>query len=255
MNGILTGSAPTIALALWIALVFLLERLFAAERTPPGNCRRIARNFGLGVIALTTAPLLLILTGRIASGIEPLVPLAALGAAGALIVQLLALDIWTYGMHRAYHEIPLLWRFHAPHHLDEHLDASSAFRFHLGEILISAAARLVPALILGIGPATLLLFEAILTANAVFHHSNIRLPERFERALSHLIVTPAIHWRHHHNRRADTDSNYCAILSLWDRLFRSANPRPRTIGMAIGVEGEHDLGFGGLLAYPFRRRG
>jgi sterol desaturase/sphingolipid hydroxylase (fatty acid hydroxylase superfamily) len=207
MSGAPADYVPTIALALWIALVFLLERLFAAEKTPPGNRRRIARNFGLGVIALTTAPLLLILTGRVASGIEPLVPLAALGAAGALIVQLVVLDIWTYAMHRAYHEVPLLWRFHAPHHLDEHLDASSAFRFHLGEILISAAARLIPALVFGIGPATLLLFEAILTANAVFHHSNIRLPGRFERALSRLIVTPAIHWRHHHKLRADTDSN------------------------------------------------
>jgi sterol desaturase/sphingolipid hydroxylase (fatty acid hydroxylase superfamily) len=244
----------TIALALWVALVFLLERLFAAEKTPPGNARRIARNIGLGLIALVTAPLLLTLTGRIASGIEPLISLASLGATGALIVQLLVLDIWTYSMHRAYHEVPFLWRFHAPHHLDEHLDASSAFRFHLGEILISAAMRLIPALIFGIGAATLLLFEAILTANAIFHHSNIRLPRWFERPLSLLVVTPAIHWRHHRALRADTDSNYCGVLSLWDRLFGSANPKPREPGMAIGVEGEHDRSFLGLLAYPFGKR-
>lgn len=236
----------------WIALVFVLERLFAAEAPPTDNGTRIARNVGLGVIAMTAAPLLLWLTGRISTGFAPIIPLAALGAAGALIVQLLILDIWTYAMHRAYHRVPLLWRFHAPHHLDEHLDASSAFRFHLGEILISAAARLIPALIFGIGPATLLLFEAILTANAVFHHSNIRLPARFERALSWIVVTPAIHWRHHHALRADTDSNYTAILSIWDRLFGSANPRPRELGMAIGVEGERERSFAGLLAYPFR---
>lgn len=239
------------ALALWIALVFALERLAAADTPPADNRRRIARNIGLGLIALATAPLLLTVTGRIASGIEPLVPLAGLGALGALLVQLLVLDIWTYGMHRAYHEIPFLWRFHAPHHLDEHLDASSAFRFHLGEILISAAMRLIPALAFGIDAATLLLFEAILTANAVFHHSNIRLPARFERLLSLVIVTPSIHWRHHRNIQADTDSNYTAILSLWDRLFGSRNPKPRRIGMAIGVEGERDRSFGKLLVYPF----
>ncbi len=244
----------TAALAIWVALIFALERLFAAETTPAQNYRRIARNVGLGLIALTTAPLLLMLTGRIASGVEPLVTLAPLGAAGALLVQFLILDIWTYGMHRAYHEVPLLWRFHAPHHLDEHLDASSAFRFHLGEILISATARLIPALAFGIDAATLLAFEALLTANAVFHHSNIRLPARFERALSLLIVTPAIHWRHHHKLQADTDSNYTAILSVWDRVFGSRNPRPREIGMAIGVEGESDRSFWGLLAYPFVRR-
>jgi len=235
------------ALALWVGLVFLLERLAVAQSPPSDNRRRIFRNIGLGLIALTAAPLLLSLTGHIAAGIEPLVPL------GALPVQLLILDIWTYGMHRAYHEVPFLWRFHAPHHLDDHLDASSAFRFHFGEILISAAMRLVPALSFGIDAATLLLFEAILTANAVFHHSNIRLPERFEKLLSLAIVTPAIHWMHHHKKSVDTDSNYTAILSVWDRLFGSANPGSRRIGMRIGVEGEHDRSFGKLLAYPFVR--
>lgn len=239
------------ALALWVGLVFLLERLAVAQTPPSDNRRRILRNIGLGLIALTAAPLLLTLTGRIASGTEPLIPLDALGPAGALLVQLLILDIWTYGMHRAYHEVPFLWRFHAPHHLDEHLDASSAFRFHLGEILISAAMRLIPALAFGIDAATLLLFEAILTANAVFHHSNIRLPALFERLLSFLIVTPSIHWRHHRNIKSDTDSNYTAILSVWDRLFGSRNPKPRRIGMPIGVEGEHDRSFGRLLVYPF----
>lgn len=241
------------ALGGWIALVLVLERLFAAEPVPPDNRRRIARNIGLGLIAMATAPLLLWLTGTIAGRIEPVLPLAALGVTGVLIVQLLVLDFWTYAMHRAYHEVPLLWRFHAPHHLDEHLDATSAFRFHLGEIAISAAARLIPAIALGITPTTLLAFEALLTANAVFHHSNIRLPERFERFLSWIVVTPAIHWRHHHALRRDTDSNYTAILSLWDRLFGSANPEPRTLGMAIGVEGENDRSLGGLLAYPFDR--
>lgn len=239
--------------AFWVALVFLFERLAAAETPPLENYRRIIRNIGLGLIALVAAPLLLTLTGRIASGIEPLVSLAVLGPLGALLIQLLLLDIWTYGMHRAYHRLPLLWRFHAPHHLDEHLDASSAFRFHLGEIVISAAMRLIPALAFGIDAATLIFFEAILTANAVFHHSNIRIAARFERLLSLLIVTPSIHWMHHHKKQVDTDSNYTAVLSVWDRVFGSANPKPRGIGMAIGVEGEAERSFAGLLAYPFRR--
>lgn len=241
------------ALAFWVALIFVLERLAAAETPPPNNRRRIARNIALGLIALIAAPLLLTLTGRMASGVEPLVPLTGLGLYGAFLIPLLILDIWTYGMHRAYHELPFLWRFHAPHHLDEHLDASSAFRFHLGEILISAAMRLIPALAFGINAATLLLFEAILMANAVFHHSNIRLPARFERALSLLIVTPSIHWMHHHKKQVDTDSNYTAVLSVWDRAFGSANLKPRRIGMEIGVEGERERSFGKLLVYPFRR--
>ena len=54
--------------------------------------------------------------------------------------------------------------------------------------------------------------------------------------------------------RADTDSNYTAILSIWDRLFGSANSKEREIGMPIGVEGQQDQGFFRLLIYPFMRR-
>ena len=85
-----------------------------------------------------------------------------------------------------------------------------------------------------------------------WQHQAARLPERLEKALSRIVVTPSIHWRHHHKLRADTDSTYTAILSLWDRLFGSANPEPRRIGMAIGAEGERERDLAGLLVYPFR---
>lgn len=247
---------PILALALgsWIALLFVLERIRAAEPAPPGAGRRLLRNGAMALIAMAAAPFLLALVGTIAGRFEPAVDLHPLGPVGALAVQLVALDIWTYWMHRAYHRVPLLWRFHGPHHLDRHLDTTSALRFHVGEIAISATARLIPAILLGMSPATLLLFEAILTANAVFHHSNIALPPKLEKALSRLIVTPSIHWVHHHRKRADTDSNYTAILSVWDRLFGSANPRPRTPGMAIGAEGEEERSLRGVLLYPFERR-
>ena len=53
-----------------------------------------------------------------------------------------ALDLLTYWLHRAYHRVPLLWRFHRVHHTDLDLDVSSASRFHLGEVLTSSAAKL-----------------------------------------------------------------------------------------------------------------
>jgi sterol desaturase/sphingolipid hydroxylase (fatty acid hydroxylase superfamily) len=86
----------------------------------------------------------------------------------------------------------------------------------------------------------------------IFHHSNLALPPRLEAALSRLVVTPSIHWVHHHRVRRDTDSNYATVLSLWDRLFASRSPRPRLAGMAIGVEGRDELALPQLLVAPFR---
>ena len=78
------------------------------------------------------------------------------------------------------------------------------------------------------------------------------LPPALETALSRIVVTPSIHWVHHHRDRRDTDSNYATVLSLWDRLFASRSPTPRRAGMPIGVEGREELALPQLLVAPFR---
>ena len=54
----------------------------------------------------------------------------------------------------------------------------------------------------------ILIFETLLLICAIFHHSNLKLPKIIEKPLSLIIVTPALHWIHHHKLRRDTDSNY-----------------------------------------------
>jgi sterol desaturase/sphingolipid hydroxylase (fatty acid hydroxylase superfamily) len=65
-----------------------------------------------------------------------------------------------------------------------------------------------------------------------------------------VIITPSIHWVHHHALRADTDSNYGTIFSFWDRLFRSRSRTERWARMPIGVERMRDRGLIGLLLAP-----
>jgi sterol desaturase/sphingolipid hydroxylase (fatty acid hydroxylase superfamily) len=87
---------------------------------------------------------------------------------------------------------------------------------------------------------------------AIFHHSNLRLPRALEVVLAKVVITPSIHWVHHHRRRRDTDANYGTIFSFWDRLFGSRTPTRRRPTMPIGVEGEEEAGLLGLLYHPFR---
>jgi sterol desaturase/sphingolipid hydroxylase (fatty acid hydroxylase superfamily) len=82
----------------------------------------------------------------------------------------------------------------------------------------------------------------------------VKIPPRLERTLSWVVVTPAIHWVHHHAVRRDTDSNYATILSLWDRLFGNRSPTQRWPEMPIGVERLTDKRFFQLVVRPFRRR-
>lgn len=169
-----------------------------------------------------------------------------------LAIDLLLYDGLLYWWHRANHVAPFLWRFHAIHHFDETLDASSAVRFHFGEVVLSALARLAVIAALALPLTSVLAAETMVLMAAIFHHSSLRLPPRLERWLSWLVVTPSIHWVHHHRVRADTDSNYATMLSVWDRLFGSRNGRPRTPGMAIGIEGLRETRLVRLLVRPFR---
>lgn len=171
-----------------------------------------------------------------------------------LALDMLLLDFLIYWWHRANHEWPLLWRFHEVHHLDRFLDSTSATRFHFGEVLLSAGARAAVVLLLGFPFVSIILFESLLLCATIYHHSNLRLPLGLERAASLVIITPAIHWVHHHAARADTDANYGTLFSFWDRIFRTRSPTQRTRTMTIGVEGEGERALPALLARPFRRR-
>ncbi|MEM9616711.1 MAG: sterol desaturase family protein [Pseudomonadota bacterium] len=176
------------------------------------------------------------------------------GAAGAgfILLDLIILDCWVYWLHRAYHKVPVMWRLHEVHHRDEFLDTTSAMRFHITEILLSASLRLILIAVLAIPLLTVILFETILLFVSFFHHSNLRLPGKLERVLSLFVVTPSIHWVHHRAKTSDTNSNYAACLSVWDRVFRSKSSTKRMTGMKIGLQDLEDKGFIGLLVMPFR---
>lgn len=240
-------------IAAWFAVIFVAERIAAAAPAPAFSARLLT-NGALWLIVLLASPLIVLpLTAFAADHAIWVRPIVLEGPAG-LLLDILALDFWTYCVHRAYHTAPLLWRFHAPHHLDEHLDSTSAFRFHFGEVALSATFRMAPVVLLAMPFAHVVVFETLLLAATIFHHSNLRLAPRLEAALSLLIVTPSIHWVHHHALWKDTNSNYAGIFSLWDRLMGTRSPTERTPGMKIGIEGLGDRPLLRLLLSPFMER-
>jgi sterol desaturase/sphingolipid hydroxylase (fatty acid hydroxylase superfamily) len=250
----------------WIASVavvlLVLERVFpkarplaaAGLRTVADRAWRVAKNFGLVLLNAGLSPLLVIpISAYAATHAIGWRPDWWSGATG-LIIDIIILDCWIYWWHRANHEIQFLWRFHEVHHLDEFLDASSALRFHFGEVVLSAFVRAAFIWLLDVPLTSVVVFEACVLTMALFHHSNVNLPDWLERPLSRILVTPAVHWVHHHAIRADTDSNYANICSLWDVVFGSKSRTQRWNEMPIGVERRHDEGFVGLLTRPFRSR-
>ena len=250
---------PTIKLAVtgvWAAALAAMERWRPASPRPPhSDAPRLTRNLALWLANTLMNP---VLTAPIAVAAAA-APLwsrpAAWQAWWAPALDFLVLDLWIYAWHRANHEWPLLWRFHEIHHRDAFLDVSSGVRFHPGEVLISALARAPLIIALDLPLASVLAFDGLVTIAALFHHSNVRLPAGLEALLRQLVVTPSHHWVHHHAVRRDTDSNYGAVLTLWDRVLGTWSPTVRTPGMAIGAEGAPDLPLAALAARPFHGAG
>ena len=63
--------------------------------------------------------------------------------------MLLAADLVQYWTHRAYHEIPFLWRFHAVHHSAEYMDWMAGSRLHMFELIFTRVSILGVLYVLG----------------------------------------------------------------------------------------------------------
>jgi len=246
----------------------LLAALWFAEGVAPFAAGRVGRgrhyvvNLALGglnaaVAAVLFAGLLLAATewARVHSfGLLHAVALPDFVEWGLALVLF---DAWQYAWHRLNHAVPLLWRFHAVHHSDREMDASTAVRFHTGEIVLSGALRLALVPLLGLSLPQLALYELVALPIVMLHHSNAAIPARLDALLRWVIVTPRMHWVHHSQWQPETDSNFSSIFSWWDRLCGSFRTHPAPQEIALGLDtvaAEDSRGPLRLLRQPFRRR-
>jgi sterol desaturase/sphingolipid hydroxylase (fatty acid hydroxylase superfamily) len=152
-----------------------------------------------------------------------------------LIFVFALFDIWMYFWHMANHRIGFFWRFHRAHHSDTEMDTTTALRFHPGELVLSTFFRLPVVVLIGMSFSQLVLFEVMLNVSTLFHHSNLAVPEKWDRLLRRVIVTPNMHRVHHSTVLAETNSNFTSLLSVWDRVFRSFRTRPDTHTITLGL--------------------
>ena len=146
------------------------------------------------------------------------------------VLSFLLLDLLMYLWHKASHSFDCLWMFHRVHHNDPYLNTSTSFRIHFLELFITNILKAILIIILGIEEAMVLTSEAIMTLFIMLHHTNISF--KGEKLLGHVIIVPSLHRTHHSTQRSEHDSNYGAVLSLWDRLFGTlAELKPAEIGI------------------------
>ena len=162
------------------------------------------------------------------------------------VLSFLSLDLLMYFWHKASHKFEILWMFHKVHHNDPYLNISTAFRIHFVELFVIQILKAILIITLGIEQTMVLTSEAILTFFIMFHHTNISFIG--EKLLGHLIIVPSLHRTHHSTQRCEHDSNYGAVLSLWDWLFGTLSKQSPD---EIGIKGSSPQDLFNLIKFGF----
>jgi len=243
------GEVLALTLLMAFAVLVILEFHAPREKLPNKYLQQSYKtNFGLFIVnsiamSLVSASSLLILAERYSDkGLFNILTSPTWKA----VLSFLLLDLLMYLWHKASHSFDCLWMFHRVHHNDPYLNISTAFRVHFLELFIIFILKAISIIIFGIEEAMVLTSEAVMTFFIMFHHTNISFIG--EKLLGHVIIVPSLHRTHHSTQRCEHDSNYGAVLSLWDRLFGTLS---KVEPVAIGIKGHSPQDFVNLIKFGF----
>lgn len=180
------------------------------------------------------------------------------GDALVLGFGILATDLLVYLVHVMEHRFFLLWRLHAVHHSDLHIDVTTGLRHHPGEILLNALIANLVLISLGQPLWVAAVYGSVSIAASLFNHSNIVIPDRLDRALRAVVVTPGLHRLHHSEDATHYNANFGNIFSFWDRLFGTYRrlPAEQEAAITFGIDSTGAIGFRPLREWvlPFTLR-
>lgn len=254
-------SQRTLLLVVGLAFFWLLEGripLFSFEY------RRIRHALVNGVFWTTTLLINLAFAALIVAAARwsaatnfGIVRLVDMPAWLSIVVGLLLLDlIGAWFIHWLEHRIKWMWKFHLIHHSDREVDVTTGLRHHPGEAVFRAVFTLLAVLISGASIATIFLYQSLSALFAQLTHANVNSPEKLDRALSWIFVTPNMHKVHHHYVQPMTDTNYGNIFSIWDRLFGTfaeVDTKSLVYGIDTHMNPEESERLDNLMAIPFQR--
>jgi sterol desaturase/sphingolipid hydroxylase (fatty acid hydroxylase superfamily) len=254
--------SATIIGGVFIGLVLMELRRPLRKRKSEPKLRRNIRNMAVAgtsavAIMLTGAPVTTPLTRWVQRRRWGLVQWLPLPLWLKVPMALILLDYLLYLWHVAFHKARVLWRFHQVHHVDLDMDASTAIRFHFGEMAISTALQTFQILTIGVTPLTFSIWNTWLIAEIMFHHSNVELPFGVERWLCKFIVTPRMHGIHHSLVPEELNSNWSSGLTVWDWLHGTLRLNVRQNDLTLGVAAFPDaqeVTYPKLMQMPFAEK-
>lgn len=245
-----------------LIVALIVERLAPWRRQSRADYARMLRNASMlfyAMIMLSFLPALASYGAAVAAEVSGfgLLNLVEAPLWVKVVIAILAIDFLFYVQHRILHQWYFLWRTHRTHHSDIHVDATTALRFHPLEVLFRAITEAGLVLLLGLPPVGVIASYGVHAFSNMLTHTNVFVPERIERFVSILFVTPRVHRLHHSTAPQHLHKNFGTMLSLWDRMFGTFVPSDALrVDTRFGLDGPESIGeetFGSLVLDPLRK--
>lgn len=168
-----------------------------------------------------------------------------------IIEIMLITDFMQYWLHRAFHRVPALWRFHAVHHSAQTMDWIAGARMHFLEIIILRAVTATPALVIGFSETAAQAYLLIVFVYSTILHANIRGEPNW---ITPFLATPRFHHWHHGIEKEAIDVNFAIHFPLFDKLFGTHHMPGDRWPSGYGIGG-HPVpkGYWKQFLYPFQR--
>lgn len=168
---------------------------------------------------------------------------------GQVALAVLLSDLGFYTVHRLFHKVPFLWKFHAVHHSIETLDWLAGHRVHPVDQILTKGASLVPVFALGFSDAAVAIYAGLYYWQSLLLHSNVNVslgPLRF------IIALPQFHHWHHANHPEAYDKNFAGQLAFLDFLFRTHHLPGKEIPERYGTPTPVPRDYVRQMVFPFR---
>ncbi len=251
-----------LTLGTFALLVVLENRRPLRRRAVESKLRRNVRNLALAMggavsVQLAEQPIVRPLAQWVEKRRIGLLKQLSLPAWLEIALAIALLDYTLYLWHVLTHRVPFLWRFHQAHHVDLDMDASTALRFHFGELMLSVPWRALQIVLIGVCPYALSLWQTGLLLEIMFHHSNVELSPELERRLRRFIVTPRLHGIHHSIVEDEVNANWSSGLTIWDWLHRTLRVDVQQDEIILGVPAyldPEDVQLREVVEMPFVRQ-
>ncbi|HZV39301.1 MAG TPA: sterol desaturase family protein [Pseudoxanthomonas sp.] len=147
--------------------------------------------------------------------------------------------VWEFShfiYHYLAHKVRLLWCLHSTHHAPVAMNLSVNYAHIFLEGPYADIIRTSICMLAGVSPPLLILMMFIDGLWGQFIHlGENALKDGRLGFLGRIVLTPSHHRVHHARNALYMDTNFCNLLNIWDRVFRTYQPQRDDIVIEYGI--------------------